>query len=175
MGHEPNYTTASRSGCSHIVKFLRDALAFRHTAVSVGNPHAHVAVRGICFARLSQCQAPGPRSQFSWARLPVPPFLCVPQAHRTPAAISSISIVPAFIAGQPKALPNVLQAPHQNASHYRGETRATISRRWEKTFIYCQSQADGHWVLWGGCPGNLLGKRSGKRPTQAMNIQAFSR
>ena len=109
MGHEPNYTTASRSGCSHIVKFLRDALAFRHTAVSVGSPHALHAARGICFARLSQFQASGPRSQLSSVRFPVPPFLGVPEAHRTPATISSTSIVPTFIAGQPKALSTSLR------------------------------------------------------------------
>ncbi len=123
MGHEPNYTTASGSGCSHIVKFLRDALAFRHTATSVGNPHAHVAARGICFARLSQFQAPGLRLQLSSARLPVPPFLGVPEAHRTPATIFSTSIVPAFIAGQPKALPTSLR-PHTRTPVITAKRRA---------------------------------------------------
>lgn len=43
MGHEPNYNTAPPSGGSSLVKFVRDALAFRNVSVCVGNPTPHGA------------------------------------------------------------------------------------------------------------------------------------
>ena len=43
MGHEPNYNIAPRSGGSSLVKFVRDALAFRNASACVGNPTPHGA------------------------------------------------------------------------------------------------------------------------------------